>query len=158
MKKLILFSLILLATAGVSTAQTATTTTATTATKPDLKAPEMKFDKMEYDFGKITQGDVATHEFTFKNVGKSPLIINQAQGSCGCTVPEWPKEPIKPGAKGVIKVTFNSAHKSGVQDKTVTITSNAKEEKMVLHMKGEVIVPVVDAPVNTTPANTEEKK
>ena len=66
------------------------------------------------------------------------MIITNAQGSCGCTVPEWPKEPIKKGEAGKIHVTFNSAGKMGLQDKTITITSNAKTSPVVLHIKGNI--------------------
>ena len=115
---------------------------------------EFKFDDekpdslkgVEFNFGSIKQGDVVTHEFSFTNVGKEPLIITQASGSCGCTVPLWPKEPIKKGEKGVIKVTFNSAGKMGLQDKTVTITSNAKSNPKIIHIKGTVEKPAEQAP------------
>ena len=99
-------------------------------------APEFKFEEEEYNFGTIKQGDVVTHIFKFTNTGKEPLIITSASGSCGCTVPEWPKEPIKKGEAGVVKVTFNSAGKMGMQDKTVTIQSNAKSNPKVIHIKG----------------------
>ena len=104
-------------------------------------APDFKFNEEEFNFGTIKQGDAATHEFTFVNSGKEPLIITSAQGSCGCTVPTWPKEPIAKGEKAVIKVTFNSAGKMGMQDKTVTIQSNAKTNPKVIHMKGTVEAP-----------------
>lgn len=152
MKKIVFLSLIMLATAGVSMAQSTPVAAANTTT--NAAAPVMKFEKMEYDYGKIKQGEVVTKEFKFKNTGKQPLIISSAQGSCGCTVPEWPKDPIGPGKSGVIKVTFNSTHKSGLQDKTVTIKSNAKEETMVLHMKGEVILPNAETPA--TPADQKK--
>jgi hypothetical protein len=115
---------------------------------------EFKFEKEVYDFGAIKQGDVVNYEFKFTNVGKEPLIITEAHGSCGCTVPEYPKEPIKAGGKGVIKVTFNSAGKSSMQDKTVTISSNAKGGPKVLHIKGNVEVKAAE----TTPAPAPEKK
>jgi len=101
-------------------------------------AAELKFEHEEFNFGSIKQGDVVTHEFSFTNTGKEPLIITNAHGSCGCTVPEFPKNPIKRGEKAVIKVTFNSAGKMSVQDKTVTIESNAKTAVKVLHLKGVV--------------------
>jgi len=104
-------------------------------------APEFKFEEEEYNFGTIKQGDVVTHIFKFTNTGKEPLIITSASGSCGCTVPEWPKEPIKKADAGVVKVTFNSAGKMGMQDKTVTIQSNAKSNPKVIHMKGNVEAP-----------------
>ncbi len=108
-------------------------------------APEMKFDKEVFEFGTIKQGATVEHEFKFKNTGKEPLIITQAQGSCGCTVPTWPKEPIKKGETGIIKIAFNSAGKMGAQDKTVTITSNAKNNPVVLHIKGTIEKPAETA-------------
>lgn len=107
---------------------------------------EFKFKEEEFNFGTIKQGDVATHDFEFTNTGNEPIIISSAQGSCGCTVPTWPKEPIAKGAKATIKVTFNSGGKMGIQDKTVTISSNAKQNPIVIHMKGNVEKPV-DQPV-----------
>lgn len=111
-------------------------------------APEMKFEKEVFEFGNIKQGQTVDYEFKFKNTGKEPLIITQAQGSCGCTVPTWPKEPIKKGETGIIKVSFNSAGKLGAQDKTVTITSNAKNNPVVLHVKGNIEKPDAAAPAN----------
>ncbi len=103
-----------------------------------VEGPEMTFVKLEYNFGKIEQGESATYVFKFTNTGTQPIIINEAHGSCGCTVPEWPKEPIMKGESGEIKVTFNSAGKMGLQDKTVTINSNAVNSPLYLHMKGNV--------------------
>jgi hypothetical protein len=103
---------------------------------------EFKFEEEEYSFGNITQGESVTHEYKFTNIGNEPLIITNAQGSCGCTVPLYSKEPIMKGQSGTIKVTFNSTGKLGIQDKTVTITSNAKQNPMVLHIKGTVEKPV----------------
>lgn len=100
--------------------------------------PEFKFETDEHNFGTIKQGESVTYEFNFTNAGSEPIIITNAEGSCGCTVPVYPKQPIMKGQSATIKVTFNSAGKSGVQDKTVTITSNAKQNPMVLHMKGTV--------------------
>ena len=79
--------------------------------------------------------------FKFKNVGKSDLIISSAQGSCGCTVPEWPKEPIKPGEEGKIAVTFNSTGKQGKQNKTITLVANTIPNTKVIALKGDVLVP-----------------
>ena len=114
-----------------------------------------KFSEEEYNFGTIMQGDQVKHDFEFTNTGKDPLVISNAAGSCGCTVPEWPKEPIMGGAKAVIKVTFNSAGKQGVQDKTVTLQSNAKQNPMVLHLKGNVDKPIEQPGAN--PNNSEKK-
>ncbi len=113
---------------------------------------DFKFKELEFSFGNIKQGESATHEFEFTNVGNEPIIITSAAGSCGCTVPIWPKEPIAKGQKSTIKVTFNSAGKMGMQDKTVTINSNAKQNPMVIHMKGNV-----DKPLEQ-PAVQPEKK
>ncbi|KIO75141.1 hypothetical protein TH53_22245 [Pedobacter lusitanus] len=113
------------------------TTTATTAVaSPD--APVISFEKGMYNFGKIVQGESVHYEFKFTNTGKSPLIITNATATCGCTIPEIPKEPIKPGAEGVIKVVFNSAGKMGMQDKVVTITSNGNPSTTEVHLIGEV--------------------
>lgn len=98
-----------------------------------------KFEKDEIDFGTIEQGESTTHEFKFTNTGSEPLIISKAEGSCGCTVPIFPKEPIMKNQTATIKVTFNSTGKSGIQDKTVTITSNAKQNPMIIHIKGTVL-------------------
>lgn len=134
MKKLLLLPVMLFGAMTLAMAQAPATTPAV----DNPNGPEMKFDATDHVFGTIKQGDVATHEFRFKNTGKEPLIITSASGSCGCTVPDWPKDPIRPGGEGVIKVTFNSTGKMGNQDKTVTIISNAKEGTLVLHMKGSV--------------------
>jgi hypothetical protein len=121
---------------------------ATTAAPENKNAADFKFDVEEYNFGTIKTGDVVNYEFKFTNTGKEPLVITEAHGSCGCTVPEWPKEPIKKGQAAVIKVTFNSAGKMGMQDKTVTISSNAKTGSKVLHLKGNV----TEKPAETAPA------
>ena len=102
-------------------------------------APIMKFEKESHDFGKIKQGDKVSYDFKFTNNGKSPLIITDAVASCGCTTPEWPKAPVKPGESGLIKVVFNSAGKSGLQDKQITITANTVPAQNMVHLIGEVL-------------------
>ena len=119
----------------------APTITTTPVGVDNKNAPDFKFEFDQYDFGTIKQGDKVTYDFTFTNTGKDPLIISEAHGSCGCTVPQWPKEPIAKGGKGTIHVEFNSTGKMGMQDKTVTITSNAKSGQKVLHLKGNVEAP-----------------
>lgn len=106
--------------------------------------PFFEFDEEMKDFGTITQGESVSLSFRFKNVGKSDLIISSAQGSCGCTVPEWPKEPLSPGAEGTIKVTFNSTGKQGMQNKTVTLVANTIPNTKVLVVKGEVLAPTTN--------------
>jgi hypothetical protein len=148
MKKTILSISCFLFVAGVYAQAPATTAApkeapATQAVPPPANpnAPEFKFDVDEYNFGTIKQGESVNYKFNFSNTGKDPLIITEAHGSCGCTVPQWPKDPVKKGEKGIIDVTFNSTGKMGMQDKTVTITSNAKEGSKVLHLKGNVEAP-----------------
>ena len=108
------------------------------SSKATGKVTSIKFDEMSYDWGKLKEGDKMTHIFKFKNVGNEDLIISDARGSCGCTVPEWPKEPIKAGKTGEIKVIFDSAHKNGPQSKTVTLTANTDPANVVLMIKGNV--------------------
>ena len=103
--------------------------------------PVIEIEESVYDFGTISQGEKVKHTYFFKNKGKSPLIIHSAQGSCGCTIPEWPKEPVQPGEEGKIEVSFNSEYKSGHQEKMVTILANTKPTKTFLKITGEVVVP-----------------
>ena len=101
-------------------------------------AAVIRFETPNYSFGTVTQGEKVSYSYKFKNDGKSPLIITNAEASCGCTVPEVPKEPIKPGEDGEIKVVFNSEGKVGLQDKVVTVTSNGVPNVIALHLTGEV--------------------
>ena len=155
MKKRIIFAVTAFACALAVNAQSTTLSSAPAQDKPTLTNVEnpnqasFKFKEEEFNFNSIKQGDVVNHDFSFTNTGKEPLVISDAKGSCGCTVPTWPKEPISPGATAVIKVTFNSAGKMGSQDKTVTLTSNAKENPMVLHLKGNVEKPIEQPAVQT---------
>lgn len=103
--------------------------------------PVMTFEQDMFDFGDIKQDDVVTHNFKFTNTGKSDLIITNARASCGCTVPEYPKEPVKPGESGIIKVTFNSHNKKDAINKTVTVTANTYPSENKLQIKGIVVVP-----------------
>ncbi len=101
-------------------------------------AAVLTFDKNDHDFGVITQGDVVETIFTFKNTGKSELIITNATSTCGCTIPEWPKEPIPVGGEGEIKVKFNSAGKSNKVTKTITLTTNTPNGKESVVIKTEI--------------------
>ncbi|MBN9286123.1 MULTISPECIES: DUF1573 domain-containing protein [Flavobacterium] len=102
------------------------------------KLPVIKFNEEEHNFGTINEGDKAETVFTVTNEGEADLIIVNAQGSCGCTVPEWPKEPIKPGASVPLKVTFDSTGKPGQQQKTVTLTTNTAKGTETVTIKAEV--------------------
>lgn len=109
--------------------------------------PQIEFDKDVHDFGNLKQGADATTEFVFTNTGNEPLIISNSQGSCGCTVPSWPREPIAPGQKASIKVKYDS-QRLGPINKSVTVTSNAANEgQVVLRIKGVIEPPVQGTPV-----------
>ena len=97
------------------------------------------FKTSEFNFGDIQQGDVIKYDFEFQNTGLQPLIINNVLTTCGCTVGEYPKEPIPPGEKGVIKASFNSHGKMGVQNKVITIMSNAQVPNAKVFLKGNVL-------------------
>lgn len=100
-------------------------------------AAEISFEKDVHDYGTIKQGADGGYEFVFTNTGKDPLVISNAKGSCGCTVPTWPKEPIKSGQKASIKVNYDT-NRIGAFSKTVTISSNAKTASKVITIKGVV--------------------
>jgi len=92
-----------------------------------------------YDFGKVAEGEIVEYSYRFKNTGTNPLVVTNVSASCGCTVPEKPEAPIKPGEIGFIKVKFNSENRPGEVHKTVTVTSNANPAFKELSLKGEVI-------------------
>ncbi len=92
-----------------------------------------------YNFGTVTEGEKVTYNFRFKNTGKKPLIITNTTASCGCTVPEKPEKPILPEETAFIKVVFNSKGKAGMNNKTITVTSNARPEFPQLLLNGEVV-------------------
>lgn len=99
----------------------------------------ISFSESSYDFGKVAEGTQAIHEFSFKNTGDSPLIIDRVQASCGCTTPYWTKEPILPGKSGVITASYNSANRPGAFNKSITITSNAVVPTSKITIKGTVV-------------------
>ncbi|MBC7914715.1 MAG: DUF1573 domain-containing protein [Pyrinomonadaceae bacterium] len=96
------------------------------------------YKKNIFDFGVIAAGAKVSHEFVFTNTGTGPLIISNATATCGCTIPEYPKQPIAPGKEGVIKVIFDSAGKMGKQHKVITITSNTEPSISEVYLTGEV--------------------
>ena len=101
---------------------------------------EFKFEAETHDFGKITVNKPVTYEFKYTNIGEEPLIITNASSSCGCTVPEWPKEPINPGQSAKINVVFSSEGKSGIQEKTITVVTNCEPATRIIRIKTEIIV------------------
>ena len=106
--------------------------------KPEGPLPVMEFSGMDHDFGTINEGDVVEYTYAFKNSGAAPLIIQSAQGSCGCTVPDWTKEPIPVGGSGYVKAKFDSNGKTNIQNKTVTVTANTWPKQTVLRFKAMV--------------------
>lgn len=150
MKKLVLSTGLILLTALFAVAQT-----------PGEAAPvaevgaAIEFEKDVHDFGQLDKGEDAIYEFRFTNVGTEPLIISQAKKSCGCTVPTFSKEPIKPGESGVIHVKYDS-NRVGPINKSVTVTSNATNSPVkVIRIKGNVkATAAAGAPVKATPSGT----
>lgn len=112
---------------------------ATVAAVDTANSPVFKFEKEVYDFGEIKDGEKVTYDFKFKNIGNSPLIISSATATCGCTIPEYPKEPVAPGAEGLIRVVFNSAGKAGMQNKIISITANTVPSLTELNILGNVL-------------------
>ena len=109
------------------------------ATAADTSGAVLEAVEDSYDFGTVKEGEKVEHEFAFTNTGSSPLILSNVQASCGCTTPEYSKNPIAPGERGTVKVVFNSAGQLGKQHKVVTITSNAATTHTLLHLRGEVV-------------------
>ena len=131
MKK-IFFLFMLVLGAGMTYAQGVTAS----AGKEESTAA-FNWDEQTFDFGRISRGTPVTHEFEFTNNGSAPLLIMGVKPSCGCTTPEWTKEPIPAGSAGFIKATYNAAT-PGVFSKTITVTSNVSGNPVVLTIKGEV--------------------
>jgi hypothetical protein len=161
MKKALLLALSL-TLAGVGAAQAQTTAAATSAGAAKVAGPQIQFDEVKYDFNSVVQGGTVTHTFKFKNVGTAPLIVSNIQVSCGCTTPEWTKEPIAPGKTGSLTAHFNSSGKLGMQNKVLTIESNSVGGAATVALVGEVKEPgaaaVEAAPKADATTMTEEGK
>lgn len=97
--------------------------------------PTLEFDEKTHDFGTIDEGDIVEHTFTFTNNGKAPLVITNARGSCGCTVPSFTREPVAPGESGEMLVKFNSRGKRNQQNKSINITANTETGSERLQVK-----------------------
>ena len=104
----------------------------------ETKVAKIEFDTIVYYFGTVKEGDLVKKNFQFTNTGPVSLILYDAKSSCGCTVPEIPKEPIPPGEKGILGVTFNTIDKAGKQSKTVTVTANTVPSQTQIILRGEV--------------------
>ncbi len=103
--------------------------------------PKMFFKETMHDFGDIIYGEKVIYGFEFTNIGGADLIITRVNSSCGCTVGDYPKQPIKPGKNGVISVAFDSKGRKGIQNKSVTILANTEPNKTTLRIKGRIIEP-----------------
>ena len=137
MKKL--FSILFLLALGVGAAKA-------------QNGPVMTFEKTEIDYGNVVQAGDGVRIFKFKNTGTEPLIIKNARGSCGCTVPKWPSEPIKPGQTASIEVKYDS-NRLGSFSKTVTVETNEEVGKHVLTIKGNIYEKKFDNTSNNNPGN-----
>jgi len=153
------FSLVCFLASGFeSMAQDATTEAKT----KNEKTPEITFDKLVHDYGTITEGDPGECEFTFKNTGKEPLVLSNVTSSCGCTVPNWPKDPIMPGKSSSIKVKYSTSRIGGI-NKSITVLSNAAENSRVelritgnVKKKEETAYPEKQqSPMQATPVNNK---
>ena len=156
MKKAILtFGMMLLAVMAFEVNAQAKTVPAAKAIQ--VGGAEISFEKEVHDYGVMEQNGNGQCEFVFTNTGTEPLLITNARGSCGCTVPEWPREPIAPGASSAIKVKYDTK-RPGPINKSVTITSNAiNTPTKVLRIKGEVgQAPKSGAPVNNAGAPAKQ--
>lgn len=106
-----------------------------------VNVAKLAFTQTTYDFGVIEQGEVISHEYTFRNTGTVPLLITDARSTCGCTVPDWPRQPIEPGQTGRLTVRFDSENKSGRQNKPVSITANTYPAITDIYLTGMVQPP-----------------
>jgi hypothetical protein len=160
MKKFILLSVILVTTLALS-AQTQTTTTTTTTTTPPLngRGAVIQFPETSHDFGTIDEGTRASYEFEFSNSGDSNLILTDVRASCGCTVPTWPHQPIKPGEKAKITVVYNSTGHGGENfHKSITVTTNMRQDNVkILYIQGKVTPKApVPNPQQTSPVKINQ--
>lgn len=124
--------------AGAAAAAAGNAAAAVADAVPSGPTTVMSFDETTFDFGTVTEGEKVSHTYAFKNTGDEPLILQNAKGSCGCTVPQWPREPIAPGASGEITVEFNSKGKAGDRNQKVTITANTNPAQSFIYLKGKV--------------------
>lgn len=109
-----------------------------TEEKPEGPLPVAVFETTDHDFGTVNEGQKVTHIYKVKNTGNAPLIIQSAQPSCGCTVPDWTKEPIPVGGSGFVKAEFDSSGKPGINNKTITVTANTWPKTTTLRFKAMV--------------------
>jgi len=132
MKKIFASVLIIASTFTISCSQAPTS-----GEVKSVLGPAIEFEVTEHDFGTIPQGGNGSYEFEFTNTGTEPLILSNVRSSCGCTVPQWPQQPINPSEKAAIKVKYDT-NRVGQFNKSITVYSNASETPIVLHISGNV--------------------
>ena len=121
------------------------------ATAGSLDGPSMLFDTETIDYGNVAFGGEGKREFVLTNNGNKPLIISNAQGSCGCTVPSYPKDPIAPGGKAIIGVKYDT-NRAGAISKSITLTTNVVgQENKIIYIKGTVLPSPQAVPATVTP-------
>jgi hypothetical protein len=111
--------------------------------KPEGPLPVAQFETLDHDFGTVKEGQKVSYTYKLKNTGEAPLVIQNAQPSCGCTVPDWSKEPIPAGGSGFVKAEFDTNGKSGIQNKTITVTANTWPKVTTIRFKA-MITPKAD--------------
>jgi hypothetical protein len=141
MKKLITLSLLAVLTFSVSCSQTSQ---AKNTVDIDVQGPIIKFDVKSHDYGTIEQNANGVFDFVFKNEGTEPLILTNVRSSCGCTIPQWPREPIAPGESSQIAVKYDT-RRIGAFSKSITVVSNGSEQPVILKINGKVEQPVAAA-------------
>jgi len=143
-KSVALFAMAALVLASCKKENAALTIDDATAKKAELahaesgKVPMIKFESTEHDFGDINAGVKVEHTYKFTNSGTGDLVISDAKASCGCTVPDYTKEPVAPGGSGIVHVVFDSTGKSGNVSKTVTLTLNTEKGTEVVNFKANI--------------------
>jgi hypothetical protein len=111
----------------------------------------IKFKTESHDFAKVEEGVQATYTFEFTNTGTAPVVISNAQPSCGCTTPDWTKEPVMPGKTGFVKAVYNSQGRPGNFNKNITVISNSETPQIALTIKGEVMPKAAEKAVEAAP-------
>lgn len=107
--------------------------------RPTDGLPVIEFEEMEYNFGTVIQGEKVAHRFVFRNTGDGNLVISNVRPSCGCTSPKWSKEPVKPGEKGFVELTFDSSSRNGIQNKTAKVYSNTEPNCTDIVIRCEIV-------------------